>query len=224
MPLLLRSKPSGLKTAWEEEVATKICLTCGKKYSVPSSREHKTKFCSRACNRFKNQLKHNKSHSKIYQVWTAIKRRCHKKTDTAFKFYGARGIYLCDRWHDFANFYADMGDAPFLGAQIDRIDNNGPYAPDNCRWVSRKQNMQNTRRSRYVVLNGETMTFSEACSRLGVSRETGFARKRRLGGHQIAIQSIIENPPVPRLATRNTPRMHQAFQSSRSAYDKSQPR
>jgi hypothetical protein len=74
-----------------------------------------------------------------YRIWTGIFTRCYNPKNNIYKYYGARGIQVCDRWKDFRNFYADMGERP-KGLQLDRIDNNKHYSPDNCRWVTAKEN------------------------------------------------------------------------------------
>lgn len=91
------------------------------------------------------QVTHQKSYSKIYRTWIAMLSRCRNPNDNNYIHYGARGIKVCERWHVFENFYADMGDHPFYIAQIDRIDNEKGYCPENCRWVTAKENSRNRR-------------------------------------------------------------------------------
>ena len=82
-----------------------------------------------------------------YRAWTKMKRRCTRPNEQAWESYGGRGITICDRWlNSFENFIADMGEKPFKGAEIDRIDVNGNYEPDNCRWVTKTQNCENRRK------------------------------------------------------------------------------
>lgn len=82
-----------------------------------------------------------------YSVWCSIKERCNNKNNSAFKHYGARGIKVCERWlgrDGFTNFYKDMGKRP-KDYSIDRIDVNGDYTPDNCRWADKYTQAQNKR-------------------------------------------------------------------------------
>jgi len=183
---------------WGGKVAFQnICETCGKNYTVINARRHKTHFCSRACNRFKNQTKHGKCESKIYNVWSAMKGRCCNSKDPGYKYYGTRGIKISDDWMIFENFYRDVGEPPFEGAQIDRIDNNGDYCKENVHWVSRETNMRNTRRNKNVLLNGKVMCFLDACKAIGVKLNTAYARKRaRNLTHQEALDCCIKNPPI----------------------------
>jgi len=82
--------------------------------------------------------------SPTYNSWRDMKRRCHNPNRKAYKNYGGRGIKVCDRWMDFVNFLEDMGECP-EGLTLDRINNDGNYEPGNCRWATRKQQVQNRR-------------------------------------------------------------------------------
>jgi hypothetical protein len=87
---------------------------------------------------------HGMSYTDTFRIWTGILRRCLNPNFKAYKYYGGRGITVCDRWLKFENFFEDMGVRPD-GLQIDRIDVDGNYEPSNCRWVTPKVNMNNRR-------------------------------------------------------------------------------
>lgn len=88
--------------------------------------------------------RHNASHTPEYKIYRGIISRCYNKNFKHYHRYGGRGIKVCDRWlESFSNFLSDMGKRPFLKAQIDRINNDGDYSPDNCRWVDNRTNSRN---------------------------------------------------------------------------------
>jgi len=91
-------------------------------------------------------VRHGMHKTETYNAWSSMRARCRKETNAAYKNYGGRGITVCERWEKFENFYADMGDRP-KGLEIDRTDNNGPYSPENCKWVTRSVNNLNRRDS-----------------------------------------------------------------------------
>lgn len=81
-----------------------------------------------------------------YEVWKGMRSRCSRPSVDSFKYYGARGIRVCDRWlHSFVNFYSDMGPRPSPAHSLDRINNNGNYEPSNCRWATAREQTLNSR-------------------------------------------------------------------------------
>jgi len=126
-------------------------------------------------------FKHGMSGSRIYVNWKGMLARCENKNHSKYSNYGGRGISVCKEWHDFNAFYAWAIQAGYAdGLQIDRIDNNGNYCPENCRWVSVKDNCRNRRSSKYITISNETKTLAEWAEIAGLSRGT-IERRLKLG-------------------------------------------
>ena len=107
---------------------------------------------------------HGMSHTKTHRAWVHMLDRCYRPSDCSFQNYGGRGICVCDRWREsFENFYADMGEPPTDNHSIDRIDNDGPYCKENCRWATRTEQVNNTRVNRLITIHGETKTLAQWC-------------------------------------------------------------
>lgn len=114
-----------------------------------------------------------------YSCWNAMNSRCYSKGNYGYKFYGARGITVCDRWrHDFWAFVEDMGIRPSKSHTVDRIDNALGYSRENCRWLTHAQQQRN--RTNNVAI-GAFRTLIEASEETGLSPATLGYRKRMWG-------------------------------------------
>ena len=122
----------------------------------------------------KYATKHGLCESDIYHRWEDMKSRCYNKNNKAYKNYGGRGIKVCEEWKDtpaaFAEWAKRNGFQPNLS--LDRIDVNGGYSPDNCRWATRKEQQANRRNNIYLTYNGETRMITEWARILGVAFQT----------------------------------------------------
>lgn len=116
-----------------------------------------------------------------YRIWAAIRSRCTNPDAGTYPRYGGRGIQVCARWDSYQNFIADMGPRPSADHQIERIDNNGPYAPENCRWATRVENCNNRSNNRLIDCNGRTQTLAEWSRETGLRSHTIANRIDRLG-------------------------------------------
>lgn len=122
---------------------------------------------------------HDMSRTNIYHIWLGMKRRCNNPNYKNYYLYGGRGIKVCERWNNsFESFYADMGDRPSKGYSLDRIDVNGDYCPENCRWATWKEQCNNTRRTIYLTHNGVTRPITEWCEIYGIPQRTAHGRYR----------------------------------------------
>ena len=105
--------------------------------------------------------------SRTYQAWVNMRARCNNPKAAKYKYYGGRGISVDERWFYFQAFLADMGECP-PGLMIERMDNNGNYAPGNCRWATREDQCANTRKQRLLTYDGKTMSIAAWARHLGV--------------------------------------------------------
>ncbi len=148
----LQNKKFGMWTILEKDFERKyvtwLCqCDCGRKDYIPqSSLINKISTKCKSCAGSKKLKTHGYSRDLIYQTYYAMKNRCYYEKNKAFKHYGGRGIKVCQRWLDsFDNFVLDMGERP-LNHSLDRIDVNGDYSPENCKWSDQKEQTKNRRK------------------------------------------------------------------------------
>lgn len=118
----------------------------------------------------KGNITHDQSHTKLYYVWQGMKNRCENINHKSYADYGRRGIRVCDEWHSFDAFQQWAWSNGYgEGVEIDRINNDGDYCPENCRWVGRLDNARNKSNNKVILYNGEKKTLSEWATHFGVN-------------------------------------------------------
>lgn len=125
---------------------------------------------------------HGQSKTRLFKIWKGMRKRCNNPNDRVYKFYGGRGIKVCKEWDDFMAFhdwaYQNGYDDTATGhaCTIDRIDSNGDYCPENCRWADVEMQHSNTRRNHYITIDGETKMMRDWSRTSGVSMSTIIRR------------------------------------------------
>lgn len=156
--------------------------TCGVVIRVPGKimTTGIKKSCGCLKRETKNTLRHGQSGTKLYKRWKSMFYRCYNPDADCYKDYGGRGIKVSDEWKDFAIFHVDMGPTfdPLL--KLDRIDNNGNYCKENCRWVTQKINCGNRRNSVRVMHGGKIYNVPDLAILLGVPESTIYGAYDRV--------------------------------------------
>lgn len=117
-------------------------------------------------------------------------RRCYNPADHTYRYYGARGIQVCERWHDYWQFKQDMWPRPH-GLTLERIDNDGYYCPENCKWATVLEQVNNRRTSRKITMNGETKTIPDWCRDYGVPKVSAVRQRLDRGW---SLQDALTKP------------------------------
>ncbi|MGI5274748.1 hypothetical protein ACQEUU_37325 [Nonomuraea sp. CA-218870] len=145
-------------------------------------------------NRIHGMTRRNEKPSE-FTIWVSMRARCEDPNSQGYPRYGGRGIAVCERWSSsFAAFYEDMGPRPSSDHQLDRIDNDGPYSPENCRWLDRVGQANNRRDNEVLTINGETKTIAEWARETGLKYHTLFQRIFKLGW---SVERALTQPTRP---------------------------
>ena len=166
-------EPAG-RDKWRNVLWRCMC-DCGNVSIVRSNDLRRTKSCGCLHSEVtaKRCTTHGKSHVKLYKVWAGIKQRCCNPRNCRYADYGGRGISLCDEWMGYESFAAWAERSNYEdGLDIDRIDNNGGYNPNNCRFVPRVINCRNKRDNVFLDLGGDRKTIAEWAETTGLSPNT----------------------------------------------------
>lgn len=148
---------------------------CGNTGMISSTNLVEGKSRSCGCLQLDTVTTHNMIDTPEYATWISMRSRCYTKTNASYPGYGARGIKVCARWQSFENFLADMGNRP-EGHTLDRIDPNGDYSPENCRWATPETQSNNRRNNWLLTFDGRTQTVAQWAKEVGISKNTLLGR------------------------------------------------
>lgn len=162
------------------------CLCdCGniKQVSTNSLKKGETKSCGCYKHEIDTTIKHGGAKigklTSEYKTWIGIKTRCYNLNNEKYPIYGGRGIKVCDKWlgeEGFINFLKDMGNKPSSNHSIDRINVNGNYCPENCKWSTRSEQQRNKTNTKFITFKGETLSLPDWCDKLKISKSTLIKR------------------------------------------------
>lgn len=111
-----------------------------------------------------------------FHVWVNMRQRCNDPNCSAYRYYGGKGITVCDRWAKFANFIEDMGPRPTPKHILSRINDKKPYEPGNCQWTTWTERQNRRPDNRRITIDGKTMTLAQWCRELSVTRSQVYGR------------------------------------------------
>lgn len=162
-----QDRPPG-RTRW-------LCrCDCGTERDFPASKLMRNRI---SCGCARSEKRGGKSTAREYGIWSKMIRRCHNPKAHNYRYYGAKGVQVCDLWRgSYDAFEADMGQAPSLGHSLDRIDPFGNYEPGNVRWATQQQQKTNNRKQLRATHDGKTMLLKEWAKVTGIPYNTIYSR------------------------------------------------
>ena len=164
-----------------------ICECGNTKIVEDSNLKHSDKIscgCWRKELYIENAKYNGDSKTELYKIWSGMIRRCYNQKMQNYKYYGGRGVCVCDDWRNDENGYFNfkkwaLENGYKEGLSIERVDYNGNYCPENCTWILQKDQMKNTRRTHKITYNGKTMCLTDWAKELNISRWTLSSRLQR---------------------------------------------
>ena len=177
------------------EIFWKCKCECGSEKNVNGKHLRRGAVVSCGCHKrektIERSTKHGDSYSRLYNIWCHMKSRCYKKNNKDYRLYGAKGIIVCDAWHDYKVFKKWAIENGYDDKKtIDRIDSNKNYCPENCRWATAEIQSNNTNRNRYIEYNGETLTMAQLSKKYKIKYETLKQRLKRGWSIEKALKTI----------------------------------
>lgn len=175
------------------------CLCdCGTRKSVAGHHlKSGQSTCCGSCN------SHGMVGTPVYYTWQNMLARCRNPNHKNYSRYGGRGIAVCESWSGFPNFYSDMGDRPSPKHTLDRIDNDGDYTPENCRWATRREQSNNISANRCISYQGETLTATQWARRKEINPRTLIARLEAGDSPEKALNAPVHKGPDGHLITHD---------------------
>lgn len=158
----------------------KMCATCSRKRMAEAKRIHGEAPDT------------NKNASRLYRIWLSMRQRCKNEKATGYKGYGAIGVTVCEEWSDYMTFKSwAMANGYADDLSIDRIDYDGNYCPENCRWATDKQQANNRRNNHLLTFDGRTATLAEWSESTGIPYST---LKRRVNNYGFSVEEALTLP------------------------------
>lgn len=177
------------KRTKDRQVLWECLCDCGNKTLVRASWLKRGRNKSCGCYR-PGCPTHSASDTRAYISWSHMLQRCYNQKADNYKHYGGRGIKVCDKWRSFSGFYADMGERP-AKYSLERIDNDGDYCKQNCRWATQKEQGRNVRTNKNITINKKTSCIATLAEEYGMDYET---LRQRITKYKWTAEKALNTP------------------------------
>lgn len=193
-----------------KEIIYKAICTCGCKTNTTFRASQIKTLLERPVKKCVNhktnlsELTYKSSTHRLYAIWSGMHNRCYNGNNPEYPRYGGRGVQVCDRWFELENFVEDMG-VPNGRMSIDRIDNNGNYCPENCKWSTAEEQARNRRSNKVLDYLGKSQTMIEWCEELNLDYNSVQLRIQRSWSVERALNTPTEKPYAKKLQGKSKP-------------------